>query len=168
MSPDPMSTVSTGGGHVSGHVRPPGGSYPWTTDTGGQSNARSDHLCRAAVTSTSGWHRKDHSSAASQARAAQYRTPAYKAARAALKGQIDAGLGSCWRCGRWIAPGSAWHVGHDDNDRSVIRGAEHAGENLKAGASKGARIANARRKSQRQPPTPPPYKPPPYKPSQEW
>jgi hypothetical protein len=35
------------------------------------------------------------------------------------RGEVD-----CWRCGRWIPPGSVWHLGHDDRDRSVYRGPE--------------------------------------------
>ena len=34
--------------------------------------------------------------------------------RAQLQAQVDSGMGSCWRCGRWIPPGTTtgWHVGH--------------------------------------------------------
>src|SRR5688572_17538852 len=97
----------------------------------------------------SGWHRKRYDAAA-QARAAEYRSPAYKAARAQAKALVEAGQAHCWRCGRFIPPGSNWHLGHDDNDRRIVRGPEHAIEcNLKAAASKGARIANAKRKRRR-------------------
>lgn len=92
-----------------------------------------------------GWHRKVYDQAA-RARAAEYRTPRYKATRQAVKAQVDAGLARCWRCTEPIPPGSAWHLGHDDLDRSIIRGAEHPDCNLKAAASKGARVANARRR----------------------
>ncbi len=74
--------------------------------------------------------------------------------RAALNVLVDAGQGRCWRCGLPINPGTAWHTGHDDTDRSVIRGAEHASCNLSAAASKGARAVNAAR-------NPPAYVPPP-------
>lgn len=48
--------------------------------------------------------------------------------------QVEAGEAYCWRCleeGKtkeqaWIPPGSDWHLGHDDRDRSIYRGAEHA------------------------------------------
>jgi len=51
-----------------------------------------------------------------------------------VKREVEAGQAYCWRCleeGKtreqaWIAPGSEWDLGHDDRDRSVYRGAEHA------------------------------------------
>lgn len=97
----------------------------------------------------SGWHRKTYDAAA-RARAAEYRSPAYKATRAAVKAQVDAGLAHCWRptCRKLLLPGQ-WHLGHDDNDRSIIRGGECADCNLKAAASKGARTANAKRQRPR-------------------
>lgn len=97
--------------------------------------------------SKSGWHRKKHDAAA-RARAAEYRTPRYKTARAKVKAQVDAGTATCWRCHRLLQPGR-WHLGHDDNDRSILRGGECAQCNLRAAASKGARVANANRKARR-------------------
>lgn len=32
----------------------------------------------------------------------------------------------CWRCGEPIEPGTAWDLGHDDRDRTIYRGPEHA------------------------------------------
>lgn len=97
-----------------------------------------------------GWHRK-RNDAAARARQAEYRSPAYKQARQAVKAQVEAGTARCWRpqCGRILVPGR-WHLGHDDTDRRIIRGGECASCNLKAAASKGARVANAKRKTQRQ------------------
>jgi hypothetical protein len=92
-----------------------------------------------------GWHRKTYDAAA-RARAAEYRSPRYKATRQAVKLQVDAGLAHCWRCGKQLQPGH-WHLGHDDNDRSILKGGECAGCNLKAAASKGARVANAKRRN---------------------
>jgi hypothetical protein len=42
------------------------------------------------------------------------------------------GVLQCWRCGRPILPGMKWHLGHDDWDRSIYRGPEHARENVRA------------------------------------
>jgi hypothetical protein len=38
---------------------------------------------------------------------------------------VAAGEASCARCGRWIAPGTHWDLGHADRDRSVYVGPEH-------------------------------------------
>ena len=48
-----------------------------------------------------------------------------------------------------LRPGMKWHLGHDDNDRRVYRGPECVGCRLRAAASKGVGIANARREAQR-------------------
>lgn len=96
----------------------------------------------------SGWHRKVDN-AATRARVAQYRSPEHKRRRALAKLEVDAGRAHCWRCGTWLHPESAWHLGHDDYDRTLYRGAECAACNLRAAARKGARIANAIRKATR-------------------
>lgn len=94
----------------------------------------------------SGWHRRNPTSPAALARKAKYNSAEHKAARKHYAAWIAAGHGRCWRCGGPIAPGSDWHVGHDDLRPHVIRGAEHARScNLKAAARKGALIANAKR-----------------------
>ena len=93
----------------------------------------------------SGWHRKTRT-AADARRAAEYRSPHYKQTRQAVKAQVDAGLAHCWRCGQPIPPGTTFHLGHHDDDRTRLMGAECPPCNLKAAASKGARVANARRK----------------------
>lgn len=53
----------------------------------------------------------------------------YGAAHQALRkrwAQIVAnGEANCARCGRWIAPGAHWDLGHHDRDRSVYVGPEH-------------------------------------------
>lgn len=49
---------------------------------------------------------------------------------------IDAGNGICWRCEKPIPPGAPWHLGHDDNDRSIYRGPEHPPCNLSAAGRK--------------------------------
>jgi hypothetical protein len=65
--------------------------------------------------------------------------------------KVATGTVRCWRCGYIIEPGQAWDLGHDDNNRSIYRGPEHRYRtrycigNKAAGASKGAKITNARR-----------------------
>jgi hypothetical protein len=49
----------------------------------------------------------------------------HRALRKRLARLVQAGQATCWRCGRWIAPGEPWDLGHDDVDRSVYRGPEH-------------------------------------------
>ena len=39
---------------------------------------------------------------------------------------VAAGLARCARCGEAIKPGEPWDLGHDDLDRSLYKGAEHA------------------------------------------
>ena len=46
--------------------------------------------------------------------------------RKQVKPQVEAGWVTCWRCGKLIQPGEPWDLGHDDVDRSIYRGAEHA------------------------------------------
>lgn len=88
--------------------------------------------------------------AADAVRRREYDSPAYRATRKALGQQVAAGLGRCWRCGRTIPPGTAWHTGHDDNDRTVIRGVECVTCNLSAASRKASRATNARRRARRQ------------------
>lgn len=90
----------------------------------------------------SGWHRKRQTAADIQRRK-EYDSPEYRAIRKALKAEHAAGRGYCWRCGRHIPPSMPRHTGHDDLDRTVIRGNECPDCNLSAAARKGARIRNA-------------------------
>jgi hypothetical protein len=53
---------------------------------------------------------------------------------------VDRGAVCCWRCHQPILPGTPWDAGHDDHDRSVYRGPEHATCNRSAGAAEGHRI----------------------------
>lgn len=87
--------------------------------------------------------------AADAVRKRQYDSPEHRAMRAAVKASVAAGTAYCWRCGRHLPPGSKAHAGHDDHDRTVYRGAECPPCNLKTAASKGARVANAKRKAAR-------------------
>ncbi len=92
---------------------------------------------------SSGWHRKENT-AAGRARSVQYRTPEHRAKVKEYKALQAAGRAYCWRCSRWLPPGTPMHAGHDDHDRTVYRGPECPGCNLKAAARKGARVKNAR------------------------
>lgn len=60
----------------------------------------------------------------------------YQARRRALVPVVQAGLAACWRCRRPIRPDEAWHLGHDDNDRAIIRGVECITCNLSAAGRK--------------------------------
>ena len=48
--------------------------------------------------------------------------------RAEFAPDVALGLIACWRCGGRIEPGEAWDLGHDDLDRTITRGPEHAGQ----------------------------------------
>ena len=62
---------------------------------------------------------------------------AHQQERKRLAPLVEAGEITCWRCGRPIYPGSKWDLGHDDWDRTVYRGPEHANRcNRAAGARK--------------------------------
>ena len=50
---------------------------------------------------------------------------AHRLRRARWAPKVAAGLVACARCGRLIAPGASWDLGHDDLDRSVYVGPEH-------------------------------------------
>lgn len=57
----------------------------------------------------------------------------HDALRRSWQRRLDAGEQvDCWRCGRRIDPGN-WHLGHDDDDRSVYRGPECPPCNLSHG-----------------------------------
>lgn len=49
---------------------------------------------------------------------------------------VKAGLAECWRCGEPIRPDEPWDLGHDDDDRTVYRGPEHAGRCNRAAAAR--------------------------------
>jgi hypothetical protein len=68
----------------------------------------------------------------------------YGAAHQQLRKQVAqlvaAGGAYCWRCGKPIQPWQSWDLGHDDNDRSLYRGPEHAKCNRSSAASRGNRM----------------------------
>jgi hypothetical protein len=49
----------------------------------------------------------------------------HDARRRELAPIVEAGQARCSRCGELIAPGSAWDLGHDDDDRARYAGPEH-------------------------------------------
>jgi hypothetical protein len=51
---------------------------------------------------------------------------AHRDLRAELEPIVEAGEAVCWRCGEPIEVGEPWDLGHDDHDRSIHRGPEHA------------------------------------------
>jgi hypothetical protein len=71
----------------------------------------------------------------------------HQAIRRALAPQVAAGTVTCWRCGQLIRPGEPWDLGHDDHDRSIYRGPEHAGRCNRAA---GARLGNQRQRARRE------------------
>jgi len=50
----------------------------------------------------------------------------HQATRAQWAPQVRTGLVECWRCHELILPTEEWDLGHDDADRSITRGPEHA------------------------------------------
>lgn len=68
-----------------------------------------------------------------------YDTPQYRKLRRALQVIHRAGDAVCWRCGRPIAPTEQMHVGHDDVDKSIIRGPEHMLCNVRTATYKARR-----------------------------
>jgi hypothetical protein len=71
--------------------------------------------------------------------------------RARWARRVAAGTVSCWRCGDLIDAVEPWDLGHDDDDRTVTRGPEHAGRcNRRAGGA--AAHGKGRRRSPQAPP----------------
>ena len=56
----------------------------------------------------------------------------FQAERRVWVRMVAEGVVSCWRCLKPIPPGGDFHLGHDDNDRSIIRGPECPHCNLSA------------------------------------
>ncbi len=52
--------------------------------------------------------------------------------------QVERGEAMCARCGGWIAPGTPWHLDHDDLDRSHYIGPSHEVCNLRAARRRAA------------------------------
>ena len=72
---------------------------------------------------------------------------AHQRLRRRLQAIVDSGAAVCWRCRRPVLPGSRWHVGHDDVDRSQYASdepIEHAACNIGARKRLHARRVRAR------------------------
>ena len=50
--------------------------------------------------------------------------------------KVATGLTPCWRCGELILPTEPWDLGHDDTDRTITRGPEHANRCNRAAAGR--------------------------------
>lgn len=72
----------------------------------------------------------------------------HKQARERWAPIVATGTVRCWRCGDLILPGQMWDLGHDDHDRSITRGPEHARRCNRATASRrGTQARNPSRPS---------------------
>jgi hypothetical protein len=70
---------------------------------------------------------------------------AHRKLRADWQRRMDEGeTVNCWRCGEPIEPGEAWDLGHDDDDRTLYRGPEHAGRCNRSAAGRRGHIASCR------------------------
>ena len=56
----------------------------------------------------------------------------FQAERRVWVTMVATGEVRCWRCLKPILPGAEFHLGHDDSNRSIIRGPEHPFCNLSA------------------------------------
>lgn len=70
---------------------------------------------------------------------------AHQKLRAQVKRDVNAGTAYCWRCTRPILPGTAWDLGHDDEDRTRYRGPEHARCNRATSSHREANIVDTSR-----------------------
>ena len=91
--------------------------------------------------------------AADARRRREYASPRHRQTRAAWQKRIDRGEPIwCWRCRKVrITPGMKWHLGHDDQDRTIYRGPECVPCNLTAAAKAGNRAQKAKRRRRPRP-----------------
>lgn len=76
----------------------------------------------------------------------------HKRMRAQWAPKVATGTVTCWRCGELIAPDDPWDLGHDDDDRSIYRGPEHAGPCNRSAAAKRSNRRRAKHRSAAQRP----------------
>jgi len=62
----------------------------------------------------------------------------HQALRKSWQARVETGNVVCARCGFAILPSAKWDLGHDDRDRSLYTGPEHARCNRRAGGRLGA------------------------------
>lgn len=56
--------------------------------------------------------------------------------RARWAPQVATGTIHCWRCRELITPDEPWDLGHDDHNRAITRGPEHANRCNRAAAGR--------------------------------
>jgi hypothetical protein len=86
---------------------------------------------------------------ATKSRAARGYGEAHKATRARYAALVATGLAVCARCGKPIAPGAPFDLGHT-TDRTGWTGPEHPKCNRVAGGRNGAAVTNQSRQPRRQ------------------
>lgn len=74
----------------------------------------------------------------------------HKALRNRLKPIVAEGKTPCARCGQLIKAGESWDLGHDDDDRSLYSGPEHAACNRATAGRKAMAASRARKKREAQ------------------
>jgi hypothetical protein len=75
----------------------------------------------------------------------------HRAVRARWAPIVATGSVPCSRCGWPILPGQAWHLDHDDHDRTRYLGPSHAHCNMRAGGKVGSARRWARRPRTKRP-----------------
>lgn len=70
-------------------------------------------------------HNREYERARGTAHARGYGTE-HQRRRTSWAQRVATGTVKCWRCGERINAGDEWDLGHDDEDRTITRGPEHA------------------------------------------
>ena len=78
---------------------------------------------RCTVCRRAGWRRRQRTRPSTTE--AGYGADHQRLRKAIARQLAEQGSVPCWRCGQLIVHGMAWDLGHDDHDRSIVRGAEH-------------------------------------------
>lgn len=65
-------------------------------------------------------------------------TSAHQRQRQEWEPRVATGTVRCWRCGELISPSERWDLGHDDADRRIVRGPEHADRCNRSAAGRAA------------------------------